>query len=183
MSALTYRRASDATLTRLSYDTGLAVSRAWSYGTTSFDFVTLDHVHGTWLGDQRLHTLHTAPPDAPLALCHASCPPVFAEVYPLEIGQAGDVDPLLADLPARLSPAEKEEAAQEWRAREARRRRAMCTGKTRFRDRTAAELALSQIDKGPGGPRSTHEPNRVYREPCPFCDGFHLTSQGNRRTL
>ncbi|MEV7364285.1 hypothetical protein [Streptomyces sp. NPDC091299] len=46
------------------------------------------------------------------------------------------------------------------------------TGKLRYRDRIAAQLALTRIDNL--DPRRREQ--RTYR--CPTCRGWHLTSQG-----
>lgn len=50
------------------------------------------------------------------------------------------------------------------------------TGKTRFRDRIAALLALSGMDNL--NPKRREQ--RAYR--CEFCRGWHLTSQKKRTT-
>lgn len=48
------------------------------------------------------------------------------------------------------------------------------TGKFRYRDRIAAQLALATIDTT--GPKRRE--TRAY--PCPACRGWHLTSQEQR---
>jgi hypothetical protein len=50
------------------------------------------------------------------------------------------------------------------------------TGKARFRDRIAAQLALNGIDNSDPKRRE----RRAYR--CQFCRGWHLTSQKQRTT-
>lgn len=50
------------------------------------------------------------------------------------------------------------------------------TGKARFRDRIAAQLALTGMDNTDPKRRE----RRTYR--CPLCRGWHLTSQKQRTT-
>jgi hypothetical protein len=57
------------------------------------------------------------------------------------------------------------------------RRERMCTGKRRYRDEIAAMLALGRI--GDRGRDRGASPVRQYR--CPYCHGWHLTSQSSRR--
>jgi hypothetical protein len=54
-----------------------------------------------------------------------------------------------------------------------RQRDAMCAGKRRYRDEVAAMMALSRI--GTRGRDRGTAPIRQYR--CPYCRGWHLTSQ------
>ena len=46
------------------------------------------------------------------------------------------------------------------------------TDKIRYRDRIAAMMGLASCRHNPHGKR---QEQRIYR--CPFCHGFHLTSQ------
>lgn len=54
-----------------------------------------------------------------------------------------------------------------------------CKDKTRWRSQELAEQALAHLKitqaLTPGRVRAAHPPIRTY--PCPFCKGFHLTSQ------
>lgn len=52
----------------------------------------------------------------------------------------------------------------------------MCTGKRRYRDEIAAMLALGRI--GDRGQDRGDRPVTQYR--CPYCRGWHLTSQTRR---
>lgn len=52
------------------------------------------------------------------------------------------------------------------------RRRRMCTGKTRFRDQSAADLAVRNAAWGEG--------TRLRSYRCEYCDRWHLTSQIDR---
>lgn len=66
------------------------------------------------------------------------------------------------------------------RIRRSRRRKAKCdeTGKTRFPDRNSATNALRAIREVGSIDAGGKLPQRAYR--CPFCNGYHLTSQPNR---
>lgn len=46
------------------------------------------------------------------------------------------------------------------------------TGKRRYRDRIAAQLALATLKKDD---REGHTEERAYS--CPYCGGWHLTSE------
>jgi hypothetical protein len=48
------------------------------------------------------------------------------------------------------------------------------TGKTRFRDHESATTALQITQRS----SRTRKPTRAYR--CDLCDGWHLTSKGQR---
>lgn len=51
------------------------------------------------------------------------------------------------------------------------------SGKTRYRDRIGALLALASTQRRDGSRRPKTE-KRAYR--CPDCRGWHLTSKGKR---
>lgn len=52
------------------------------------------------------------------------------------------------------------------------------TGKRRYRDRIGALIAMASARHKDGSNRGSLE-QRAYR--CPFCTGWHLTSQSDRR--
>lgn len=50
----------------------------------------------------------------------------------------------------------------------------LCPTKARYNDELAAKIALAEVQSKPG-----HDEKRYYL--CPFCHGFHLTSQDKKK--